>query len=158
MAGEHDLYIWPVGDSANPYYTSSKFIVEDRKVYSLFVCGQLSNITGIVVKDNLPYHVDSTFGVRIINLSPNSPELNITLSTTPGVKEVSNLAYLQYTDFKKYPAKANNQSYVFQIRNASDNSILISYPLSTRRFANVTLVIRGLVGSNIGVTAVNNDR
>jgi hypothetical protein len=161
--GEQDLYVWPVGDSAHPYFTPSKFYAEEQAVYSLFLAGQLPNATGIVVQDNIPYHTDSTCGIRFINLSPNSPPLNITLSTTPTVNQVSNLTYLQYTDFKLFTAKAANTSYIIQVRKSSDNTILMTYPLSTPfpRFTNVTLVIRGLVGAGsplgLGVTRVNND-
>jgi hypothetical protein len=161
LAGENDLYLWPVGDSLHPYYTYSKFNVEDRDVYSLFLCGTpVAGVEGIIVKENLPYHSDSTCGIRIINLSPNSGALNITLSISPTVNEVSNLVYKQYTDFKLYPAKASNVSYVFQVRKVSDNTLLSSLTLSTPRFANVTLVIRGMVGSSpaLGVIRVNNDR
>jgi hypothetical protein len=159
--GEQDLYVWPVGDSTNPYFTRPKFYVEDRAVYSLFLTGQLSTITGIVVQDNIPFHTDSTCGIRFINLSPNSPPLNITLSTTPTIKEVSGLTYLQYTDFKLYPAKAANVSYGIQIRKASDNVILLTYSLTPMpRFTNVTLVIKGLVNTSpaLSIIKVNNDR
>jgi hypothetical protein len=144
IAGDNDLYVWPVGDSANPYYTSSKFFADENSIYSLFIAGRSPNISGIIIKDNIPYHTDSTCGVRIINLVPNSTPLNITLSSSPTTNEVSGLAYLQYTDFKIYPAKAANASYTFQVRKSTDNTVLVSYLLNTPRFTNVTLVIRGL--------------
>ena len=155
-AGDNELYVWPVGDSANPFYTSPKFFAAEGSVHSLFIGGQSPNISGVLVKDNIPYHTDSTSGVRIINLVPKSTPLNITLSTSPTINEVTGLAYLQYTDFKIYPAKASNASYTFQIRKASDNTILFNYLLPTPRFTNVTLVIRGVTTGSI--TRVNNDR
>jgi hypothetical protein len=157
-SGDMDLYVWPLDDSLHPFYTDPKFYAEERGAYSLFLAGQSSNVTGILLQENFPYHSDSTCGVRFINLSPNSPAINITLTATPTVNEVSSLAYLQNTDFKIYPAKASNASYSFQIRKASDNSLLLTVPLATPRFANVTLVIRGLVGSSLGFFRVNNDR
>jgi hypothetical protein len=166
--GESDLYIYQVGDSSNPCFRNPKFFAEERAVYSLFLTGQLPNATGIVLQDNIPYHTDSTLGIRIINLSPNSPALNITLSTTPTVNEISNMTYLQHTDFKLYPAKAANTSYTFQVRKASDNTFITgssstsSFSFNTPRFTNVTLVIRGMVGgsgtSGFGFLRVNNDR
>src|SRR4051812_37758908 len=39
VAGNNDLYIWPVGDSAHPYFTTPKFNAEERAVYSLFLTG-----------------------------------------------------------------------------------------------------------------------
>lgn len=156
FAGDNDLYVWPVGDSANPYYTSPKFFAAEGSVHSLFIAGQSPNISGVLVKDNIPYHTDSTCGVRIINLIANSTSLNITLSTSPTINEVTDLAYLQYTDFKIYPAKASNASYTFQVRKAIDNTVLFNYSLPTPRFTNVTLVIRGVIPGS--VTRVNNDR
>jgi hypothetical protein len=162
FAGDNDLYVWPTTDSTKPYYANPKFYFEEREVYSLFLAGQLSDIRGIVIKENIPYHTDSTCGIRFINLVPNSVPLNITLSTTPAISEVSNLTYLQYTDFRMYPAKTENSSYAFQIRNSIDNSLVANYTLASPfpRFANVTLVIRGIMKGNpaVGVTRVNNDR
>lgn len=160
MMGENDLYVWPVGDSTKPYYTDPKFYAEKDGVYSLFLAGQSPNISGVVINENIPYHTDSTCGVRIINLVPNSTPLNITLSTSPTIDEVSSLGYLQYTDFKIYPAKVKNVRYIFQVRKAIDKTLLATYTLNTPRFTNVTLVIRGLMQGTpaIGVTRVNNDR
>ncbi|MCS3800119.1 hypothetical protein [Niastella sp. OAS944] len=163
--GSNDLYFWPVADSLHPYFSDSKFVTEDREIYSLFVCGQAGSTEGVIIKEDIPYRTDSTAGIRFINLSPNSTPLNITLSTTPTINEVSNLAYKQYTEFKTYPGFYNS-AYTFQIRDASaasPSAPLATFSLTTStvpRFSNVTLVIRGLVGTTpaLGVTRVNNDR
>lgn len=165
LAGSNDLYAWPVADSLHPYFSYPKFFSEHREVYSLFVCGQVGSVEGIIIKEDIPYRMDSTAGVRFINLSPNSKPLNITLSTTPTINEVSNLEYKQYTEFKSYPGLYNS-TYTFQIRDASTASPappLATFTLTTStvpRFSNVTLVIRGLVRATpaLGITRVNNDR
>jgi hypothetical protein len=158
------LYIWPVGDSSHPYYNQSKFEIEDRAFYSLFLSGTPAAIDGFLVKESIPYHTDSVCGIRFVNLSPNSNSnsgFNITFPNSTTVYEVANLQYKQMTDFKIYPGKASTANYIFQIRKASDNTLLFTYTLATTpRFANVTLVIRGLVNGNpsIAVTRVSNDR
>jgi hypothetical protein len=160
-AGENDLYVWPVGDSLHPYYTYSKFNSLDREIYSLFLGGTPTAVDGILIKENIPYRVDSTGGIRFINLSPNSPPLNINLSTIPSINEVNNLAYKQYTDFKSYPGLASTPTYTFQIKNASTGTVLLTYTVNPiPRFANITLVIRGMVGTTpaLGVTRVTQDR
>lgn len=157
MAGDFELYVYPVGDSLNPYYTDPKFYTENRDTYSLFLSGQSPSIASVILKDNLPYHDDSTCGVRFINLCSDCLPINITLSNLPATNEVSNLGYLQSTDFRVYSAKAATSTYKFQIRKSSDNSILMTYDLSTPRFANVTLVIRGM-RSSVGIIRINNDR
>jgi hypothetical protein len=162
-AGDFDLYVWPKGDSLHPYHTNPKFYAENRGQYSLFLAGETTDVNGILLQESFPYHVDSSFGIRFINLSPHSPPLNITLSRSPAINEVSNISYLQYTDFKTYNGKGDVSNYIIQIRRASDNTLLLSYFLNPiPRFANVTLVIRGIIGmignKSLGITRVYNDR
>jgi hypothetical protein len=165
IAGSNDLYVWPVSDSLKPYFSYPKFVTQGGEGYTLFVCGQVGSTEGVIVKKDIPYRTDSSAGLRFINLSPNSTPLNITLSTSPTINEISSLAYKQYTEFKSYPGFSNS-AYTFQIRDASTASptaplATFSLPASTvPRFSNITLVIRGLVGTTpaLGVTRVNNDR
>ncbi|MEP7376784.1 MAG: hypothetical protein ABI675_25525 [Chitinophagaceae bacterium] len=161
FVGENDLYAWPINDSLNPYFTRSKFNAEDRAVYSLFLCGTPAMPEGIIIKETIPYRTDSTAGIRFINLSPNSTALSITRSTSPTVNEVTGLGFKSYTDYISYPGFYNS-AYTFQIRNAA-GALLTSFSFSASsipRFANVTLVIRGMVGASpaLGVTRVNQDR
>lgn len=165
IAGENNLYFWPVGDSLNPYFTQTKFASADREVYSVFLCGDTLTQRGeaVVIKENIPYRTDSTAGIRFINLSPNSTPLNITLSTSTTVNEVSDLAYKQYTDYKSYPGLYNS-AYTFQVRAANNpGTVLTTFSLTAAqvpRFANITVVIRGMVGGSpaLGTTRVNQDR
>jgi hypothetical protein len=164
-AGENDLYLWPVGDSSKPYLVYPKFSSQENEIYSLFLHGDTLNPQGILIKENFPYHTDSTVGIRFINLSPNSSPLNITLSTSQAVNEAANLEYKQYTDFKTYAALYNS-TYTFQVRDSKSIDPLpplATFSLSAAqvpRFANITLVIRGMVGTTpaLGVTRVNQER
>lgn len=161
FAGENSLYVWPLADSLNPYYVQSKFTVNDREIYSLFICGVPGSTEGIIVKENIPYRTDSTAGIRFINLAPNKPSLNITLSATTTVNEVSALAYKNYTEFKTY-AGLFNSTYSFQVRDAANpTTVLTTFTLAASavpRFANITLVIRQNGASGVAVFRVNNDR
>lgn len=157
---KNELYLWPLGDSLHPYYTNSKLEMEDRAMYSLYIGGTRTTVESILVKENFTDYTDSICGIRFVNLSPNSKGLNITLSTSPNINEITNLEYKQISDFKIYPGKASNIFYTFQVRNPVNNAVLVSYLILTPRFAHVTLVIRGLVNSapSIGIIRVNNDR
>ncbi len=166
VAGENNLYFWPTGDSLNPYYVSPvKFNTLDREVYSVFLCGDTLTQRGeaVIIKEDIPYRTDSTAGIRFINLSPNSTPLNITLSTSTTVNEVSNLAYKSYTEYKSYPGLYNS-AYTFQVRAANNpNTVLTTFALTAStvpRFANITVVIRGMVGGTpaLGTTRINHDR
>jgi hypothetical protein len=159
--GGYELYIWPEGDSAHPYYTYAKFNAADREVYSLFLGGTPSAVDGILIKEDIPYRMDSTGGIRFINLSPDSPPLDISLSSTPAVNEVSNLVYKQFTEFRSYPALASTDLYTFEIKDASTGDVILTYDCDPiPRFSNITLVISGLIGGSpeIGITMVTQDR
>lgn len=129
-------------------------------IYSLYLAGQSTAVDTLFLKDNIPYRTDSTAGVRFMNLSYNSTPVNVTLSTTTTVNEFNNIAYKGITDFKTYPALKTNTSYVFQIRDGVSNNLLTSYTLTTPRFFNCTLVLKGIVGGTgtnaLGVMRVNN--
>lgn len=162
-SGLNNLYLWPTGDSLHPYYTNSSFSIAKGEFYSLFLCGTPAAPEGILLKESFPYITDSSFRIRIINLSPNSTPLNVTLSTSTSTNEFSGIGYKQITDFKSYAGLAKS-TYVFQVRAVNNpNTVLTSVSYTTGtvpRFRNLTLVIRGLVNSSpsIGVTQVVHDR
>lgn len=163
--GNPDIYVYPVADSANPYYTSNKGVaVSEGDIFTCFIGGNVANKTALLVKENLPVHTDSTAGVRFINLSPGSPVVKVTLSTSTGTSEFGDIVYGQPTEFKSYAAASINSTYTFQVRNAANNTIIASITMSgttlasfVPRFRNVTLVLRGVVGGSpaAGITRVN---
>ena len=159
-AGDQMLYVYPSADSLHPYYSDPKFAARQGEVYSLFLAGTPTAIDPIFLKENIPFRTDSTAGIRFINLAPNKPNLNITLSTSTTVNEVSNLTYKNFTEFKSYPGLATS-TYTFQVRDASNpGTVLASQSFTAAqvpRFANITLVIRQN-GTGVAILRVNNDR
>lgn len=159
LTGNPDIYVWPVGDSLHPYYNANKAVsIISGDVYSLFLAGTPTTPEAILVKETIPYRTDSTAGIRFINLANNNGALNVTLSATPTVNEVTGLAYKSYTEFKTYPGLYNSAP-TFQVRKA-DGTLLTSFAFTVStipRFANVTLVIRQN-GTGVAVFRVNNDR
>ena len=157
--GINNLYVWPTTDSLKPYYTHSNLSVENKDVYSLFLHGTPEATDGILIKENLPHHAaaDSTWAVRFINLAPNSTPLNITLSTSPSVNEVTGLAYGKYTDFITYSAK---MGYSFQMRYANNPDVALSPAINNfiapPIYCNMTAVIRQN-GANLAVFVVGHE-
>src|SRR5688572_11342220 len=39
FTGENNIYVYPVADSLNPYYSNNKFSISEGEVYSLFLAG-----------------------------------------------------------------------------------------------------------------------
>jgi hypothetical protein len=136
---------------------------------TLFLCGQSPSYEGVYLADeNLPNYTEEVVGIRFINLSPNSPAISVNLTATPAANETASLAYKQKTEFKTYPANAAviPTGIAFQVKNATTGALLANYTLpaapvspyttatvAQARFKNVTLVIKGLVGTTTGVNA-----
>ena len=162
-AGTNQVYVWPVGDSLHPYY-NQPLTAAHNEIHSLFLTGTPSAVESVLIKETLPVHTDSTFGVRFINLSPGSPAVKITLSTSATVSEFGDVAYKEISAFKTYPAFAANTPYTFQVRNAATDALIASITMTGTaaatgipRFNNITLMLRGIVGGTpaAGVSRMN---
>jgi hypothetical protein len=81
-----------------------------------------------------------------VNLSPNSPPINISLFPNDSTKEFSGLAYKSVSQFNSYPAGSAVNSYTFYVFDAANDSLLATYALSAPfpYFQNVTLALVGL--------------
>lgn len=162
-AGNNNIFIFPLNDSATPYY--NKLLKSSNgEVFTLFLAGAVASVEDILVNEQIPYRTDSTFGLRFINLSPNSSAIKITLSTSTTISEFGDLPYKQLSDFKSYPALSTNTTYTFQVRNAVTDAIITSTTITglaittgIPRLQNITLVFRGNVGGTPapGFTRVN---
>ena len=158
------IQIVPALDTVKTLFNSVVSEV-DKDIYSVFLTGTISAPENIVKKENLPaVYSDMCIGVRLINLSPESNPLNLTLSSNPMINEFTSVGYKQITDFKKlpFPAFLVSGSNVFQVRDAS-GILLASYTLPTTgilsvasaRYRNITLVVKGLQGTISGANALS---
>ncbi|MDB5133996.1 MAG: hypothetical protein JWP37_599 [Mucilaginibacter sp.] len=139
------------------YYNQS-FMATNAGNYTLFLAGgSPALIDPILIQEHYQNYTDSVCAVRFINLSPNSSPVSVNITGQTNGSEVTSLAYKAYSSFKQYPAKKANVNYAFQFRNATTGALIASYTLVTPYFHNVTIVLRGLVGSSpaAGVTLVS---
>jgi len=145
--------IVPTSDTTKVAFTGS-FTFDNGGIYSLYLAGQSTAVDTVFVKENIPSYTDSLCGVRFINLSYNSNPIKVVLSTSSTVTEFPGMAYKQVSSFKTYPAKAANASYVFQIKDAAKDSLVATYTLTTPRFFNCTLALKGSWGTTSGTNAL----
>ncbi|MBO9573326.1 MAG: DUF4397 domain-containing protein [Chitinophagaceae bacterium] len=155
LTGHPDIYVWPIDDSLNPYYSNvnKQTAVAPNEIFTLFLSGEPGNIDALWVKENLPYRGDSTIGIRFINLASNSVPVNVTLSGNLSENEFENIDYQGITDFKTFSANTAAPDLMFEVRSAADPDLIIatSYiPATFLRFKNITLVLNGNIG---GATA-----
>jgi hypothetical protein len=166
--GEVEISIYQDNVNKGLIY-SNNHEIEHGGVYSMFLSGGGSAVDAIFIQDNIPlYYNDSTIGVRVINLSPNSSPVHITLASSPSSVIFNDVPYKKITEFVKFPLRANPpaNSISFQVRNET-NVVLATYTLppivtnsnypnisvANSRNKNITLVVKGLMGANTGTDA-----
>lgn len=156
-SGPINLYVAATAAAPAVTYYNQPLTVANADSYSLFLGGASpATVDAIVIKESYSNYADSLCGVRFVNLSPNSNPISVNITGQANGSEVTSLAYKAYSNFKQYPALKTNTSYAFQIKDAATGNLISSYTLTTPRFHNVTIALRGLVGGSpaVGVTLV----
>ena len=162
-SGNIPVSIYPLADTTHPLFKGT-ILLKRQSIYSFFLVG-INNAQNkpdtVIIEDHIPYHpsIDSTIGIRFINLSPNSNPISVNIMGGMNNTEVSNLPYKDFTDFKLYPATTNTTQYIFEIRDASSSNLLITFTCPVSPFQNATIVVDGVNagGSNsLGAFIVNN--
>lgn len=156
------IRLYPTNNLVTSYYNQSQEIVNGG-IYSLFLTGTSAMPEAVFVKDEIPpFSQDSIIRVRVINCSPNSTAISVSLASAPATNIFSDLTYKNLTVFNTLPLKttvpAGTNS--FQIKN-SGGTVLATYTLpatgiisvTSSRFKCITLVIKGLIGTTTGANA-----
>lgn len=132
-------------------------------IYTMYLIGQAPTVETIIKEEiDFPFirtdkvltPADSVIMFRLINLSPNSVPLKITLATGATIDD--NVPYKTFGTWRSITAKDATTTYVFQVRNAATGVLLTSFNFvanATNRFKNVSLIIKGLMGTTIGKNA-----
>ncbi|EDM38481.1 hypothetical protein PBAL39_20450 [Pedobacter sp. BAL39] len=156
------IRLYPTNNPTATYYSQVHEIVNGG-IYSLFLTGTAAEPESVFVKDEIPpFSQDSIVRVRVINCSPNSSAISVSLASAPATNIVNNLAYKSLTTFNSLPLRTTIPvgSNVFQVRD-SNGAVLATYTLpasgtisvAASRFKCITLVIKGLVGTTSGASA-----
>jgi len=127
-------------------------------IYSLYVFGNALSIDTLFTSDQIPIHQDSVAGARLINLSPDSGPLNVSLQGS-SQNEFNNVSFKSITSFTTLPVNptiTNSGGYNFQVTNNS-GTVLATLNWNPTVFKNYTFVIAGSeTASSIKLFAVNN--
>ena len=148
------------------YGSGEKKEFKERSLNTLFLFGKTGDYKNLLImNDNIVNQHDSVVSIRFMNSSPNSAPVNIVLSSSPSVKEVTALEYGKISGFKLYPALQSTGNIVFQVTDAG-GAVLAAYTLPVTqvspyptvsiplaRFKNLTLIVKGLQGTTTGDNA-----
>jgi hypothetical protein len=87
--------------------------------YTVFAVDQVSNITPLVVVDDLTAPASGKSHVRFFHLSPDAPAVDITL--TDGTVVIGNTSFKEYTQFLPLDAA----TYDLQVRVAGTDTVVL---------------------------------
>jgi hypothetical protein len=151
-------------DTTKVLFTSS-LRFGDGTMNSLFLSGDGANVVdALLIEDNPPYHPDSTFGVRFVNMCYGSNPISVTLTSNPTVDLYSSaIPYKSYSVFDTFNGASLSKPDTFQVRDLMSGVVLGTFPFTvatTPRFFNCTLVWKGITGATgtnaPGILRVNN--
>lgn len=170
LPGVNELAFYRATDTANPKapYYKLEVDLEPNKYYSLFITGTVNDPDTLFLKEHFKTIKDSTTGIRFINLSPGSADISVNVVGMANGSTVSGLAYKQASEFVSLPAHSEINNYIFEFRDLSSGTLLLSYTTSKINqylpvgagafknlwlFRNTTLMVTGLPGG-IGENAL----
>lgn len=149
---EQEMSIVPEADTLNVIYQD--ILDLQPASYSLFLIGLAGNEDNFLVEDNFRQIQDSIVGVRFVNLSPSSSDLNIGISGETS-DEVTGLGYTNLTEYLEFSATSSDGPYAFEFKDGAGN-VLTTFNLTPVPQRNLTLAIIGPNDAAMSVARVNN--
>jgi hypothetical protein len=122
-AGTRNVKVNPSGSAAS--VIDANLTLEANKNYSVFAVDIVTNITPLVLEDDLTAPASGKSHVRFIHLSPDAPAVDITL--TDGTVVFGNKTFKEFTDFTPLDAG----SYNLQVRAAGTATVVLNLPTIT---------------------------
>jgi hypothetical protein len=115
--------------------------LEAGVAYSLFATGSVSNISPLVLLDNLTTPAPGKAHVRFVHLSPNAPSVDVTVQG--GAVVFGNKAFQGNTEFTPLDAATYN----LEVRLAGTSTVVLSLPNITLQSGKIyTVFAKGFVG------------
>jgi hypothetical protein len=115
------------------------------KNYSVFAVDEVSNISPLVLEDDLTAPASGQSHVRFLHLSPDAPAVDITL--TDGTVVFSNMSFKEYTPF----TPLNAGSYDLQVRLAGTSTVVLELGSIMVQSGNIyTVFAKGFVSGSGG--------
>lgn len=112
---------------------------EVSRIYSIYISGEYINSGILILDDNSATPASGKAKLRVINLSPDAPEIDLSIATQTDAL-VEELAFEEASEFEEITA----QRYDFQVKSGDD--ILLAVPnINLQPGYHYTLVIRGYV-------------
>jgi hypothetical protein len=113
--------------------------------YSVFAVDLVSNITPLVVVDNLEAPASGNSHLRFLHLSPDAPAVDVTLSNGTVTFNIENVSFKGFTDFTPLVAG----TYDIQVKEAGTDTVVLDIPQVTFNDGTIYSVFaKGLVSGS----------
>lgn len=140
--GLYNIKAYPTGTKVNPVIDTNVNI-PPSSIFTIAVTGMLADIALTLVQEPPIQRLPSETFIRIAHLSPNTPNVDITLPS--GTKLFSDVEYKEVTDY--IPIRPG--VYELQARQMGTNNIILTVPNTNLRSGNIyTVYIVGLENGN----------
>ncbi len=148
VPGDRKIKITPINAVNALIDTTIK--VQDKKAYSLFIASAQQKTTLLAVQDSILTPAAGKAVVRVVNLSPDAPAVDITTSGTSSQALSSGLAFKKITPFVELPAGTHS----LQIKgNGEGAELLPKSEITLESGRAYTLIVRGTVAAPTGDAA-----
>ncbi len=148
VTGERTLEFGPAGASNIVADTTLKF--EEGKAYSIFVVDTYQNADILVLNDDTDAPASGKAKVRFLNLSPDSPELNLQ-EVEMSSPLFTGLEFKEPSEFVEVDARKYN----FAVKTTSGENVVLSLPNAVLLDGwSYTVLVRGFKTPPGGSTSV----
>lgn len=136
--GNHRVKFTPV--NASNAYIDTALTFAQNKAYSLYTVNRLQDIDILVVEDSLEVPGAGKANIRLLNLSPDAPAVDVTTTAANSSALATDLDFKSSTDF----SEITSGKYTFKVKNAeTGNEILSVSDIQLQEGRIYTLVLRG---------------
>jgi hypothetical protein len=137
IAGQQTVF------SANSYNVSD--FRDQPARYTLLAVNKIQNAELVWIQDNLTTPASGKAHLRIIHASADAPAVNAFVGTATTGLFPAAISYKGATNFIPVDATLFGTSYSIQIRNAANNAIVRTQPMTAVSCKIYTIVVRGSV-------------
>ncbi|MCJ8167302.1 DUF4397 domain-containing protein [Pontibacter sp. E15-1] len=148
-AGSHKIAFTPVTATTSQVDITHTF--KKDSIYSLFAVGQAANTEILILKDSLIAPVSGSAAIRLVNLSPDAPALDVVIAGAEATPVFTGFGFKGNTQFKNIVSG----TYSFKVKATGTDDVLVpatSFELNVG--GNYTLIVRGFQTPPSGNTNV----
>ncbi|MCC9136882.1 DUF4397 domain-containing protein [Pontibacter silvestris] len=145
--GSHRIKFTPV--NASNAYIDTAITFKENVAYSFFAVDSLESISFMAVEDSLALPSSGKANVRLINISPDAPAVDIVTTETNSSPLFTDLDFKNSTPFKEI----TSGKYTFKVKDTESGSELLSVSDITLQSGRIyTLILRGFSSPPSGNT------